>query len=727
VSALVAETGLFLEGLRCAGCALRVERDLRSAPGVRDASVNFATQRALVSFDAGATDDAALVSRIEALGYRALAYDPASLDRPAARDARSALARLLVAAFLAGNVMVISLALYFGALGGIEPGVRRALRWLAIGLSVPACTWCAWPFWRGALRGLARRELTLDVPVVLGLSTAFVASVLGTLGETHDVYMDSASMIVFLILLGRTLERGARARASGAVERLAARAPRRALRRTATGLEEVAVEVLAVGDRVVVAAGQAFPTDGTLVSPLAEIDESLLTGESLPVTRRAGEPVASGTRNLAGEVEAEVQVLASAGTVARLAGLLERAQASRPRVQRAVDRVASVFAPAVLGIAFATALGWAVAGASPLDVALRAASVLIVACPCALGLATPAAVSAALGRAAQLGILFKSGEALERAARIDRVILDKTGTLTEGRLEVARVLCSEGVDEAQLIATAASAVGASRHPVALGIRRAAEQRGLPLAGSDDTRTLPGLGIAAGRRLVGSRALLASRSVEVPQSLERAAAAEAETGSSLAFVAEGERALGALALADLPRADSRAAMERLSALGLRPALLSGDHAGAVQRAAERAGLAEAVADASPDAKLARVHAERAAGARVLVAGDGINDAAALAAADLGVAFAQGSDVTLHAADVVIHSPRLMTLPALVELSRAAMRRIRENLGIAIAYNAIAVPLAVAGVLGPLSAAVAMSLSSLVVTGNSLRLLRFRIRE
>ena len=727
MSALVAETGLFLEGLRCAGCALRVERDLRSAPGVRDASVNFATQRALVSFDAGATDDAALVSRIEALGYRALAYDPASLDRPAARDARSALARLLVAAFLAGNVMVISLALYFGALGGIEPGVRRALRWLAIGLSVPACTWCAWPFWRGALRGLARRELTLDVPVVLGLSTAFVASVLGTLGETHDVYMDSASMIVFLILLGRTLERGARARASGAVERLAARAPRRALRRTATGLEEVAVEVLAVGDRVVVAAGQAFPTDGTLVSPLAEIDESLLTGESLPVTRRAGEPVASGTRNLAGEVEAEVRVLASAGTVARLAGLLERAQASRPRVQRAVDRVASVFAPAVLGIAFATALGWAVAGASPLDVALRAASVLIVACPCALGLATPAAVSAALGRAAQLGILFKSGEALERAARIDRVILDKTGTLTEGRLEVARVLCSEGVDEAQLIATAASAVGASRHPVALGIRRAAEQRGLPLAGSEDTRTLPGLGIAAGRRLVGSRALLASRSVEVPQSLERAAAAEAETGSSLAFVAEGERALGALALADLPRADSRAAMERLSALGLRPALLSGDHAGAVQRAAERAGLAEAVADASPDAKLARVHAERAAGARVLVAGDGINDAAALAAADLGVAFAQGSDVTLHAADVVIHSPRLMTLPALVELSRAAMRRIRENLGIAIAYNAIAVPLAVAGVLGPLSAAVAMSLSSLVVTGNSLRLLRFRIRE
>jgi heavy metal translocating P-type ATPase len=727
MSALLAETGLFLEGLRCAACALRVERDLRSAPGVRDASVNFATQRALVRFDAGATDDAALVSRIEALGYRALAYDPTSLERPATRDARAALARLLVAAFLAGNVMVISFALYFGALDGIEPGVRRALRWLAIALSVPACTWCAWPFWRGALRGLARRELTLDVPVVLGVSTAFVASVLGTLGETHDVYMDSASMIVFLILLGRTLERGARARASGAVERLAARAPRRALRLAAAGLEEVDVAVLAVGDRVVVAAGQAFPTDGTLVSALAEIDESLLTGESLPVIRRAGEPVASGTRNLAGEVEAEVRAPASAGTLARLAGLLERAQATRPRVQRAVDRVASVFAPAVLGLAVATAVGWAVSGASALDVALRAASVLIVACPCALGLATPAAVSAALGRAAQLGVLFKSGEALERASRIDRVILDKTGTLTEGRLEVARVICAEGVDEARVLVIAASAVGASRHPVALGIRRAAEQRNLTLGAVADSRTLPGLGIAAGGRLVGSRALLASRAVDVPDALERAASAEASAGASLAFVAENGRALGALALADLPRADARAAVTRLFALGLRPALLSGDHAGAVRRAAERAGLSEAAADATPDAKLARVNAERAAGASVLVAGDGINDAAALAAADLGVAFAQGSDVTLHAADVVIHAPRLMALPAVVELSRASMRRIRENLAIAIAYNAIAVPLAVAGVLGPLSAAIAMSLSSLVVTGNSLRLLRFRIRE
>ena len=727
MSALVAETGLFLEGLRCAGCALRVERELQGSPGVRDASVNFATQRALVRFDANATCDSALVRRVEALGYRALAYDPGALERPEERDARATLARLLVAAFLAANVMVISLALYFGALAEIEPGVRRALRWLAIGLSIPAATWCAWPFWRGAFRGAKRRELTLDLPVVLGVSTAFAASVLGTLAETRDVYMDSASMIVFLILLGRTLERSARARASGAVERLAARAPRKALRRGAAGLEEVEASALVAGDLVVVPAGQAFPTDARLVSAVAEIDESLLTGESLPVIRRGGDSVASGTHNLAGEVEVEVTVPASAGTVARLAGLLERAQAERPGIQRAVDRVASVFAPAVLAIAFATAVGWALAGASVHDIALRAAAVLIVACPCALGLATPAAVAAALGRAAQLGFLFKSGEALERAARIDRVLLDKTGTLTDGRLEVVRTLTSPGVDEARVLTAAASAVGASWHPVAAGIRRAAENSGLAFEAADDPRTLPGLGISAGRLLVGSRALLDSQAVSLPLALARAADAEAHAGASFAFVAEEGVALGALVLADLPRADARAAVERLTALSLRPALLSGDHAGATQRAAERAGLLELQSDATPDAKLARVQAERATGARVLLAGDGINDAAALAAADLGVAFAHGSDVTLHAADVVIHAPRLMALPALVELSRTAMRRIRENLFLAIAYNAIAVPLAVAGILGPLSAALAMSLSSLVVTANSLRLLRFRMRE
>ena len=719
----LAETGFALGGLRCAGCASRVERELRSAPGVREATVNYATQRALVRFEPATTDAAALAARIESLGYRASRFDPASLDRPADLEARAALARLLVAAFLAGNLMVVSFALYFGALQDIEPGLRRALRWLALALSVPALAYCALPFWRGALGGLRRREITLDVPIVIGATTAFVASALGTLGEARDVFTDSAATIVFLMLLGRTLERSARARASAAVDRLAARAPRVALRRTGSGLEQVPADSLGIGERVVVAAGQSFPVDGRLVTAAAEVDESLLCGESVPVARSLGDEVRCGTVNLAGDVEIEVTRTAATGTVARLVGLLERAQAERPQVQRAVDRVAGAFAPTVLAIAALTALGSALAGAAPLDAALRAASVLIVACPCALGLATPAAVSAALGRAAQLGLWFKSGAALERAARVDRALLDKTGTLTEGRLEVTRVLAAPGVDPDLVVASAAATVGASAHPISAAIRREAARRELSVLDAAERRNLPGLGVEAGSRICGSRALLEARRVALEAPLDAAARAAAGAGESLVFAADGGKALGAIAFADRLRADASAAVRRLAAGGISSAVVSGDHEGAARLAARGAGIDDVQFGATPEAKLERVRAERANGARVVFAGDGINDAAALAAAELGFAFAQGSDVTLLAADVVSHDSRLESLPIALELGRSAMRRIRENLALAVAYNAVAVPLAIAGILGPFSAALAMSASSVVVTANALRLRRF----
>ena len=723
MSAALSETGFVLDGLRCSGCALRVERELRAAPGVREASVNYATQRALVRFEPAATDAAALAARVEALGYRASRYDPGALARPAERESRAALARLLVAAFLAGNLMVVSLALYFGALQDIDARVRAGLRWLAVGLSIPALTYCALPFWRGALAGLRRRELTLDVPIVVGTSVAFVASVAGTLGEAHDVFTDSAATIIFLMLLGRALERGARARASAAVDRLAARAPRTALRRGAHGLESVPAEALVPGERVVVAAGAVIPADGRLTSGPAELDESLLTGESLPIARRVGEVARCGTVNLSGEVELEVTHSVATGTLARLVGLLERAQADRPRVQREVDRVARGFAPAVLGVAALTGLGHALAGGAPLDAALRASAVLIVACPCALGLATPAAVSAALGRAAQLGLWFKSGAALERAARVDRALLDKTGTLTSGRLEVTRVVGAPGVTEDRVVASAASIVGASPHPVSDGIRRECARRAQVVVPGAEPRPIPGSGVESGSRLCGSRALLAARGIAVDAALEAAARAEAARGASLAFVADGGSALGVVVLADSLRPDAREAVTRLAATGISSALVSGDHEVAVRVAAHGAGIADTQSEATPEAKLARVRAERARGARVVFAGDGINDAAALAAADLGFAFAHGSDITLLAADVVSHVPRLESLPEALELARTAMRRIRENLGIAIGYNAIAVPLAVAGIIGPFSAALAMSASSLVVTANALRLQRF----
>ncbi|HME74054.1 MAG TPA: HAD-IC family P-type ATPase, partial [Myxococcota bacterium] len=561
----LAETGLQLEGLRCAGCVHRVEQALRALPGVASASVSYATHRAWVQHERKRVDTPALVDCVNGLGYAATPYDPETVDRPARAHAREALVRLLVASFLAANVMLVSLALYFGT-GTIDETTRRALRWLAIALSIPSVTWCAIPFWRGAFAGLRRRELTLDVPVVLGFGTSFVVSIAGTLTETTHVFADSASMIVFLILLGRTLEGGARARAASAVERFVRLAPETAQRRTAQGFETVPAASLGVGDLVVVAPGQAIPADGCVAQGATEVDESLLSGESEPVVRSVGESVTGGTRNVLSEIEVVVTAPVEAGTLARIAGLLDRAQAERPHVQRLADRFSGVFAPAVLVAAGATAVGWALAGAPPLQIALIAASVLIVACPCALGLATPVAIVAAIGRAAGFGVLFKSGAALERCARVDVALLDKTGTLTEGRLSVAEIVPSNGTNVAAVLSAAAAVEGAATHPIAAAVREAAERAGLVVAEATPRHVVPGGGVVAGsaepgavQLLVGSRALLADHGISVEPELEETARKAADRGESLAFVARkgagGGRALGLIGLADLPRADA----------------------------------------------------------------------------------------------------------------------------------------------------------------------------
>ncbi len=726
--ATVCETGLFLDGLRCAGCVGRVERALEEAPGVVAASVSFATHRALVRFDPSRTDADALVGAVEALGYTAIPYDPDALDRPARTEAREAQVRLLVASFLAGNVMMIALALYLADGGVMEAGTRRALRWLSIALSVPSVAWCAAPFWRGAWNGVKRGELPFDVPVVLGMSVALAGSVVATVLDVRHVFADSAAMIVFLVLLGRTLERSARLRATGAVERLVALLPAKARRVTPDGLEEVPAESLCAGDAVIVAPGEAFPTDGVVREGVTEVDESLVSGESRTRVRSPGDAVIGATRNVLAEVRVEVTAPARGGTLARIAALLERAQAERPHVQRIADRVARVFAPAVIAAAACTAAGQALAGASALDAALAAAAVLIVACPCALGLATPAALAAALGRAANFGVLFKSGEALERCARVDTVLLDKTGTLTQGRLALLEARGAAGVDESELLAIAASAEGASLHPLARTLADAARARSLALENLSPRRALPGRGVEAGegeaRVLVGSEVLLRERGLGVPPDLAEAAAKAAERGASVAFVARGVRVLGVLVLSDALREDAAEAVSRLRRLGVDVALVSGDHEGAVRLAAGRTGIEDWSAAVTPEEKVDRVAERRAAGRRVLMVGDGVNDAAALAAGEAGMAFARGADVAIHAADAVLRSPRLGAVADALSLSRSMLRRIRENLVVALGYNAVAVPLAAFGLLTPLAAAIAMSLSSLAVTGNAVRLLRFR---
>ena len=455
------------------------------------------------------------------------------------------------------------------------------------------------------------------------------------------------------------------------------------------------------------------------------------------MARQVGERVIGGSDNLLGELEIVIEEPTATGTLARMAELLERSQLARPRVQQLADRVAAVFAPTVLVLAAGTAAAWWLAGASALEIAMTSAAVLIVACPCALGLATPAAVTAAIGRAAELGILVKNGAALERCADARSVLLDKTGTVTRGRFAIEEIATGRGASEEDVLATAARAEGASPHPLARAIRETVEARGLEVddGAPELTRTtVPGRGVearpqaeAAGVLRVGSRPLIEDAGLRVELALDEASSKLAERGLSLAWVARGTTVLGVIAGSDPLRDDAPDAVARLAALGARPALVSGDHADAVRLAAARAGIRETHAAVAPEDKVGRVEAlrrETIGGGAVLAVGDGINDAAALAAADVGVAIAQGSDVTLHAADVVVGGSRLGAVPDLLELSGATLRRIRENLGFAIAYNVVAVPLAAAGVLEPLHAAIAMSLSSVIVTGNAIRLLRFR---
>ena len=566
--------------------------------------------------------------------------------------------------------MLVSLALYLGT-GSIDETTRRGAA-LARDRALAAGGQLVRAGRSGAApgRGCAAASSRFDVPVVLGFATAFAVSVAGTLAETTHVFADSASMIVFLILLGRTLEGSARARAAGAVDRFVELAPETAARRTAQGLETVPATALRIGDVVVVAPGQALPADGRVLRGSSELDESLLSGEAQPVLRGPGDPVTGGTRNALAEIEVLVTAPAAGGTLARIAALLERAQAERPPVQRIADRVAGVFAPAVLLAAGATALAWTLAGAPATQVALIAASVLIVACPCALGLATPVAITAAIGRAAALGVLFKSGAAVEACARTQSVLLDKTGTLTEGRLAVAELRPARAGEAGlrELLGAASAAEGASIHPIAAAIRAAAESAAVAAAELTPRRVVPGRGVIAGAEagegkiVVGSRALLEEHGVAIDAELEEAAQKAAERGESLAWVARrgagGAEALGLITFADRPRADAAEAVTRLFALGLEVALLSGDHAAAVASAAARAGIHDWSAGVSPEEKVRAVRARRAegpGGRRVLVAGDGVNDAAALAAADIGLAFARGADVAIHAADVIAQLP------------------------------------------------------------------------
>ncbi len=719
-----ARVELGIGGMTCATCALRVEKALARLPGVLEARVNLATETALVRMLAG-IEEAALAAAVARAGYTVRAAVPeagTAEDGPqGGREKRDLiLAALLTAPFL---------------LGMLGMGLGRDWMphpWLQLALATPVQFWLGARFYRAGWAALRVGTGNMDLLVALGTTAAFGLSLFMLLqhGEhaKHHLYFEASATVILFILLGKWLEARARRATGAAIRALLELRPRSARRLTAAGAEEeVPAIALAVGDRVVVRPGERIPADGKVLEGRAGVDESALTGESRPVEKEPGSAVATGTIALDGRLVIEAKAVGTETVLARVATLVAAAQASRAPVQKLVDRVSAVFVPVVVGIAALTLLFWLLMGAGAEAAVLRAVAVLVIACPCALGLATPAAIMAGTGAAARAGILVRDAEAIERAQGVTLVAFDKTGTLTEGRPRLAALHAAAGEAEAAALRLAAALQAGSEHPLARAVLAAA---GPELPRAEDFRALPGRGVAgtvAGRALLlGSPRALAESGAE-PGALAAAAEAEGAQGRTLAWLVETApvpRVLALLAFEDSEKPGAAAAVAGLRALGVKAAMISGDSRAAAGAVAARLGLDDFAAEVLPEGKAARVTDWQRKGERVAMVGDGVNDAPALAAADLGIAMGTGTDVAIQAAGITLLRGDPALVPAALDVTRRTLRKIRQNLGWAFGYNLLGLPLAAAGLLSPPLAGAAMALSSVSVLANALLLSRWK---
>jgi Cu+-exporting ATPase len=738
-----------IRGMHCAGCAARIEEALRRVPGVRAAAVNLALRSAAVEAEPGAVTPEAVSATVREAGYEALLARGATDIAQALRASSEAEARPYRLRFALAVPATLVLMLPMLGVHALHAGPWR---WglLALGLAVQF--YCGWPFLAGAWAALRRRAADMNTLVALGTLSATLASAAIAAGllpaGTGALHADAAAMIITVVLLGRLLELRARARTTSALERLASLRPATAHRLAAgeasTGIggrsplpreEDVPLEAVGVGDRLVVRPGERIPTDGVVQEGTSATDESLLTGESAPIEKKPGDAVTGGTLNLAGALVIEATRVGRETALARIERIVSEAQATKAPIQRVADRAAAVFVPAVLAAAAVTFAAWlALAPAPALPAALAAAvAVLVVACPCALGLATPTAVLVGTGRAAERGILVRDAEAIERAERVTVVAFDKTGTLTEGRPQVAAVEAVGGAEANDVLARAAAALARSEHPYARAIHRYLDTliiiKVSTYPPADVFQNVPGAGVSAvvggAEVLAGSLAFLERNGVDVAPLLPLADR-HAAAGRSSIGIAIGRAAAGLVALADTPKPDAGSAVADLRAGGRRVLLLSGDRRAAAEALARQVGIDEVIAEAGPEAKLDRIRALQRDGHVVAMVGDGVNDAPALAQADVGIAIGSGTDAAAAAASITLLAGALGGVPAALALSRATMRVIRQNLFWAFFYNLLLVPLA-AGALYPLLgwtlhpalAAAAMALSSVTVVGNSLR--------
>ena len=736
---------LQIEGMHCAACVRRVERALVKVDGVAEATADFIIGRAIIEVEDAVAPDA-LSAAITGAGYELV--EGAEDDAPIAADIAPLLWRSAPALLVGWGIFFAMQANRWGDFGW-NPDLLHPI---LFAVSTPILAWSVWPMLQRAARAAARRTTDMDTLIALGVFAAWGYSAIAALAPSvldnadagRNVFFDTALIIVGFVGLGRALEARVRLRAAAALTRLLELAPQTARVIEHDVERDIPAADVQIGAALLVRPGEQIPVDGRVLEGDSAVDESMLTGESVPVTKSTGDQVFAGTLNLDGVLRYGATQVGAATALSRITAAVERAQSSKAPVQRLADRIAGVFVPFVIGVALVIFIAWSAFGGDDIgwqSALLSAVAVLVVACPCALGLATPAAVAAGSGRAARLGILFRDAEALEAAGRIDTVVWDKTGTLTSGRHQVVRIEALSG-DERSLLQTAASVERFSEHPLAAAVVAHAEDFGIVPADAADFRNAPGRGATAvvdGQRIaVGSARLMSDEGVSLPR--------ESDSSDTPVYVAVGGQLIGTIYLRDQLKTGASNAVALLNEHGVRSILVSGDTVATVQAAADQAGITEVRAQTLPTEKAAAIAELQDAGRRVAMVGDGVNDAPALVQADLGLAMRTGSDIALEAADVGLMQSNPVRAAEAVLLARSARAVIRQNLGFAFAYNLLLIPLAaglaipifdaVGGVPGglqwlfgergqfePIAAALAMVASSLSVLANALRLSRW----
>lgn len=711
------EATLLLEGITCAACVWLNEQHLARQPGVLRADLNLSTRRARVRWDPAVTRLSAILEAVQAIGYRAWPHTSALAEQVERAERRVALWRLFVAAFGMMQVMMYAYPAYIAGDGDMTADIASLLRWASLVLTVPVVVYSAVPFFAGARRDLRLGRLGMDVPVALGIAAAFAGSVWATWMGRGEVYFDSLCMFVFFLLAGRWLERAAREKAVESLQHLVRALPAKAQRLTAypddpSTADTVPAAALRPGDVVLVRPGDAFPADGTVLSGESRVDESLLTGESYPVARAAGDAVVAGTANVSQPIVARVDRIGAETRLGAIVRLVERAHGERPRLVEIADRYAGRFVAAVLVIAAASAAIWLwIDPSRALEVAV---AVLVVTCPCALSLAMPAALTVATGALARAGLIVTRERAIETLTRVTHVVLDKTGTLTEGRLGILAVRPLAATSEARILALAAALERSSDHPIARALRQAGTEN---LVLAVDVRHVAGAGLEGSidgiRHRIGSRAFCEAMAGPSDRPESRSAATEV-------WLANEDGMVGVLELGDRLRADAPGVVTALKSAGIDVWLASGDRESAVRIVAEQCGIARWEAACTPERKHALVESLQREGAVVCMIGDGVNDAPVIARADVSVAMGSGAILAQQAADFVLTRDRLEPIRTGLSLTRRTMRIVRQNLAWALLYNVVAVPLAAFGWLTPWAAGLGMAASSLFVVVNALRL-------